>query len=115
VLSGILLGCDGLVKVNESVLHLSIESEPTGGDVYWRISSTTTDVKSSNRLHLGMTPYRGTKTLNIPGLTFDNASSVSVVIIVEKEGYHEKSERYNLASVLNDLEISSKFKLTPKR
>ena len=110
ILSSLLISCMDH-RPSDEVIHLSIRSSPAGAEVYWRIVSTTAEVKSSNRFYLGMTPYRGTRSFAIPGLTKENASQVSFVLELEKKGYANKTERYNFAGLLNDLEISTKFNL----
>ncbi|MDH5682027.1 MAG: hypothetical protein OEZ36_10595 [Spirochaetota bacterium] len=102
-------------KAEGEVIHLSIRSTPPGAEIYWRIVSTTEEVKSSNRFFLGMTPYRGTRSISLPGLTRENAHEVTFVLEVEKKGYAIMVERYNLASLLNDLEISAKFNLMAEK
>ena len=109
------MGCLGQSVSEEEVIHVSIRSEPSGAKVYTRIVSTVAEVKSTNRFYLGSTPYQGTQSLGIPGLTLENASKVSLVFSVEKGGYHLKEERYNILSLLNTLEISTKFQLIPMK
>lgn len=107
--------CSGGVRGPASlddIIHISVKSNPSGGDVYWRIVSMVPDVKSTNRAHLGSTPYNSTRNFVIAGLTEDNLSDVTIVIEVEKRGYHGITERLNLSSVLNDRKISLMFHLS---
>jgi len=44
-----ILSCGRVLVREDSVIHLSIRSNPNGAEVYWRVVSKTPDVNSSNR------------------------------------------------------------------
>src|SRR5271169_5226085 len=93
------------------VIHITVDSDPVAGEVYWRIGSSVPEVRSTNRFYLGLTPYHETRQLNIPGLTQENAVNVVVVIELKKKGYYEVVERLNLSSILDERKISLKYQL----
>lgn len=94
-----------------TVINWTIQSSPKGADVYWRIISSTNEVKNTNRNFLGATPYESTETFDIKGLTFGNAGNVQVEISCEKEGFLLQKKKFNLRQVIDQKEISVKFNL----
>ncbi len=96
-------------------IHVYVTTNPIGCELYWRIVSTSPDVRSSNRLFLGYTPYRKTANLRIPGLSKENARDVTIVIEIEKPSYLSKIRRLNAASILSDMKISEKIRLVRKK
>lgn len=102
---------DAEEKVKKTPLFWSIDSRPQGADIFWRISSSSDDVKNQNSKYLGTTLYEATEALNIKGLTYDNASEVEIVIKCEKEGYASQTKKVNLSSALDEKEILMFFKL----
>ena len=92
-------------------VHWSINSRPQGADIYWRVISKTPEVKNQNSKYLETTPYEGTETLNIPGLTRANAGNVQIEIKVEKNGYYTQTKKFNLASLMDEGDVSIMFKL----
>lgn len=98
-------------KVRKTPIFWSIDSRPAGADIYWRVSSSTDEVKNQNSKYLGTTQYEATETLNIKGLTFDNASQVEIVIKCEKDGYGTQTKKVNVSSALDEKEILMFFKL----
>ena len=98
-------------KVRKTPIFWGIDSRPAGADIYWRVSSSTDEVKNQNSKYLGTTQYEATETLNIKGLTFDNASQVEIVIKCEKDGYGTQTKKVNVSSALDEKEILMFFKL----
>ena len=98
-------------KNQPAPLHWNIDSRPQGADIYWRVVSSTPEVKSQNFKYLGNAPYEATEALNISGLTTDNAVDVQIVIKCEKDGYYSQTKRFSLSSVLDEKELSIFFKL----
>lgn len=98
-------------KIRKTPIFWSIDSRPQGADVYWRVSSSTDDVKNQTSKYLGATLYEATDALNIKGLTLDNASEVDIVIKCEKDGYAPQTKKVNVSSALDEKEILMFFKL----
>lgn len=102
---------DGTTVLEKNVIRWYITSKPQGADVYWRVVSSTPDVKNTNRNLLGSTPYESTETLDIRGLNMNNAGNVQIEISIEKSGYVTQNRRFNLEQVIDQKEISTKFNL----
>ena len=102
---------DGSTALEKSVIRWYITSKPQGADVYWRVVSSTSDVKNTNQNFLGSTPYESTETLDIKGLKMNNAGNVQIEVSVEKDGYVTQKKRFNLEQVIDQKEISTKFNL----
>lgn len=102
---------DGSTALEHLVVHWNVNSRPQGADVFWRVISKTQDVKSQNYRYLETTPYEGNETLNIKGLTYNNAGLVQIEIKVEKEGYYSQTKKYDVLSLIDDNEVSYMFRL----
>ncbi len=103
-------------KNDDSVLEMSvirwyITSAPQGADVYWRVVSSTPEVKNTNQNFLGSTPYESTETLDIKGLNKNNLGNVQIEISCEKSGYVTQKKRFNLQQVIDQKEVSTKMNL----
>lgn len=98
-------------KSQPAPIHWSIDARPQGADIYWRVVSSTDEVKSQNFKYLGTAPYEATENLNITGLTKENASEVQIVVKCEIEGYYGQTKRFALSSILEEKELSIFFKL----
>ncbi len=98
-------------KNQPAPIHWSIDSRPQGADIYWRVVSSSPEVKSQNFKYLGTAPYEATEQLSISGLTTDNAGEVQIVVKCEKEGYYDQTKRFSLSSILEEKELSIFFKL----
>jgi len=98
-------------KTQPTPIHWNIDARPQGADIYWRVVSSTPEVKSQNFKYLGTAPYEATETLSITGLTKENAADVQIVVKCEKEGYYVQNKRFALSSVLEEKELSIFFKL----
>ena len=102
---------DGTTALENSVIRWYITSKPLGADVYWRVVSSTPDVKNTNQNFLGSTPYESTETLDVKGLKMNNAGNVQIEVSIEKDGYVTQKKRFNLEQVIDQKEISTKFNL----
>ncbi len=102
---------DGTTALEKSVIRWYITSKPQGADVYWRVVSSTSDVKNTNQNFLGSTPYESTETLDIKGLKMNNAGNVQIEVSIEKDGYVTQKKRFNVEQVIDQKEISTKFNL----
>lgn len=101
----------GNTALESTVINWSITSAPKGADINWRVVSSTPDVKNTNSKYLGTTPFESTETFDIIGLTYNNSGNVQIEVTCEKAGYHEQKKRFNLRSVIDSKEISTKFNL----
>lgn len=97
--------------LEHSVIRWYITSKPLGADVYWRVVSSSSDVKNTNQNFLGSTPYESTEILDIKGLNKNNVGNVQIEISIEKDGYVAQKKRFNLEQVIDQKEISTKFNL----
>lgn len=102
---------DGDTALEHTIIMWKVVSAPQGADVYWRIVSSTPDVKNTNSTYLGTTPYEATESFNVRGLNFENSGNVQVEITCEKPGYLTQSRRFNLRQAIEQREISTKFNL----
>ena len=98
-------------KNQPAPIHWSIDSRPQGADIYWRVVSSTPEVKSQNFKYLEVTPYETIENLSITGLTIENASDVQIVVKCEKDGYYSQSKRFAVSSLLEEKELNIFFKL----
>ena len=98
-------------KNQPAPIHWNIDSRPQGADIYWRVVSSTPEVKNQNFKYLGTAPYEATEALNISGLTTDNAIDVQIVVKCEKDGYYTQTKKLSLSSILDEKELSIFFKL----
>ena len=97
--------------LESTIIRWNIESRPAGADVYWRVVSSTPDVKNTNATYLGTTPYELTESFDIRGLSYENSGNVQVEIKCERQGYISMTRRFNLRQVIDQKEISTKFNL----
>lgn len=102
---------DGDTALEHQVILWSIYSSPKGADINWRIISSTPEVKNTNKKYLGTTPFESTETLDIIGLTYNTAGNVQIEVSCEKNGYLLQTKRFNLRSVIDSKEVSTKFNL----
>ena len=98
-------------KLVKAPIHWEIQSRPQGADLYWRVISSTEDVKNQNTKYLETTPYETTEPFDIKGLTYENSENVQIEIRCEKEGYAVQKKRFSLNSILDEKELSVFFKL----
>lgn len=102
---------EGDTALEHTVIRWYIDSTPRGADVQWRLISSTPDVKNTNQVYIGTTPYESTETFDIKGLTFNNSGDVQIEISCEKPGYITQKKRFNLRQAIEQKEISTKFNL----
>ena len=97
------------------IIRWYFDSDPRGARIFYRvISSVPQEVKNTNESYMTTTPLEETKSLNIPGLTYENAPNVVIEIKVTKRGYEEQVKRYNVRQALDQQEISGFFELVEK-
>ena len=112
ILAAAFLGCGGkkakkTVEIAPNVtIHWALNTRPQGADCYWRVKSSTPDVKNQNEKHLAPTPYESTETFDIKGRTRKNAGDVQVEIRCSKPGYFDQKKVFNMLSVIDEKEIS---------
>lgn len=102
---------DGNTALEHMVVHWNINSRPQGADVFWRVISKTQEVKNQNYKYLETTPYEGSETLDIKGLTYNNAGLVQIEVKCEKTGYYSQTKKYDVLSLIDDNEVSNLFRL----
>ncbi len=101
----------GDTALEHTIIRWFVDSSPKGADVYWRVVSSTPDVKNTNATFIGSSPYESTESFDIKGLTFNNSGDVQIEISCEKPGYITQKRRFNLRQVIEQKEISTKFNL----
>ena len=100
----------GVTAMERTTVRWYFESEPQGARIFWRVISSVPDqVKNTNELWLGNTPFEETRSFNIPGLTYQNANDVQIEIKVRRNGYLDQTKRFNVRQALDQQEISSFF------
>ena len=105
---------EGNTALEHLTVHWNVNSRPQGADVFWRVISQTPDVKNQNYKYLETTPYEGSETINIKGLTYNNAGNVQIEIKVEKKGYYSQTKKLDILSLIDDNDVSYMFKLVPE-
>lgn len=101
----------GDTAMEQTIIRWEIRSRPEGADIFWRVVSKTPDVKTSSTKYLQTTPYEATKALDIKGLTYENSSSVRIILRCEKDGYLPQEKEYDVRMIMDQEEISAFFKL----
>lgn len=98
-----------------NIIRWFFDSDPRGARIFYRvISNIPQQVKNTNESYMTTTPLEETRSLNIPGLTYDNSNDVVIEIKLSKRGYEDQIKRYNLRQVLDQQEISGFFELVEK-
>lgn len=105
---------EGNTALEHLTVHWNVNSRPQGADVFWRVISQTPEVKNQNYKYLETTPYEGSETINIKGLTYNNAGNVQIEIKVEKKGYYSQTKKLDVLSLIDDNDVSYMFKLVPE-
>lgn len=105
---------EGNTALEHLTVHWNVNSRPQGADVFWRVISQTPEVKNQNYKYLETTPYEGSETINIKGLTYNNAGNVQIEIKVEKKGYYSQTKKLDILSLIDDNDVSYMFKLVPE-
>lgn len=106
---------DGDTDLEHTVIRWYIISSPAGADVFWRIVSSTPDVKNTNASYVGTTPYETTESFDIRGLKWENSGNIQVEVSCEKPGYVTQKRRFNLRQAIEQREISAKFNLIKEK
>lgn len=102
----------GGTALERTIIRWYIDSEPRGARVFWRvISSVPDEVKNTNELYLGTTPYEDTRSFNILGLTYQNSRDVQIEIKLTRPGYMDQTKRFNVRQAIDQQEISSFYDL----
>ncbi len=100
----------GGTSLERTIIRWYFESQPQGARIYWRVISSVPDqVKNTNELWLGTTPFEETRSFNILGLTYENSRDVQIEIKVRRNGYLDQSKRFNVRQAIDQQEISSFF------
>ena len=100
----------GSTTLERTVLRWYFESQPQGARIFWRVISSCPDqVKNTNELWLGNTPFEETRSFNIQGLTYENSRDVQIEIKVKRAGYLDQTKRFNVRQAIDQQEISSFF------
>lgn len=105
---------EGNTALEHLVIHWNVNSRPQGADVEWRVISKSPEVKNQNYKYLETTPYEGTETLDIKGLTYNNSGLVQIEVKVSKKGYYTQTRKYDVRSLIDDNDVSYLFKLVPE-
>lgn len=100
----------GGTSLDRTIIRWYFESQPQGARIFWRvISSNPAEVKNTNELWLGNTPFEETRSFNIQGLTYENSRDVQIEIKVRRQGYLDQTKRFNVRQAIDQQEISSFF------
>lgn len=102
---------EGNTALEHTVIRWFIISSPQGADVSWRVISSTPDVKNTNSVYLGTTPYETTESFDIRGLSYQNSGNVQIEVTCEKPGYLPQKRRFNVRQAIDQKEVSAKFNL----
>ncbi len=102
---------EGNTALEHTVIRWYVISSPQGADVSWRVISSTPDVKNTNSVYLGTTPYETTESFDIRGLSYQNSGNVQIEITCEKPGYLQQKRRFNVRQAIDQKEVSAKFNL----
>lgn len=102
----------GKSTMEKTIIRWYFDSAPQGARIFWRvISSVPEEVKNTNELWLGSTPFEETRSFNIEGLTYENSRDVQIEIKVKCKGYVDQNKRFNVRQAIDQQEISSFFDL----
>lgn len=102
----------GQTSLEKTIIRCLFESDPQGARIMWRvISSVPDEVKNTNELYLGTTPYEETRSFNIIGLTESNAQDVQIEIKLKRKGFLDQTKRFNVRQAIDQQEISCFFDL----
>lgn len=100
----------GGTTLERTIIRWYFESQPQGARIFWRVISSVPDqVKNTNELWLGNTPFEETRSFNIQGLTYENSRDVQIEIKVRRAGYLDQTKRFNVRQAIDQQEISSFF------
>lgn len=89
------------------MIKWTMQSEPEGAHVYWKVVSTDAAVPVTDNKFIGDTPIMDSRSMRINGLTAQNAASVQIQVEVSKKGYKTVIRNFDCSSLLTDKEISA--------
>ncbi len=101
----------GNTALEHTIISWEVTSRPAGADVYWRIISSTPNVKNTNKNYKATTPYESTESFDIKGLTYNNSGDVQIEITCEKPGYLPQKKVFNVRSAIDQKSINAHFTL----
>lgn len=105
----------GATSLEKTIIRWFFDSQPRGARIFWRvISSVPAQVKPTNELYLGTTPYEETRSFNILGLTYENSRDVQIEVKMTREGYIDMTKRFNVRAAIDQQEISSFFDMVKR-
>lgn len=101
----------GNTALEHTILNWEVTSRPAGADLYWRVISSTPDVKNTNKNYKATTPYESTESFDIRGLTYQNSGDVQIELTCEKPGYLTQKKVFNVRMALDQKSINAHFSL----
>ena len=101
----------GKTTLENTIINWEVTSRPAGADLYWRIISSTPDVKNTNKNYKATTPYESTESFDIRGLTYQNSGDVQIELTCEKPGYLPQKKVFNVRMCLDQKSINAHFTL----
>ena len=100
----------GNTSLERTIVRYFFDSDPQGARIFWRVISNVPDeVKNTNELWLGSTPFEETRSFNIQGLSYENSRDVQIEVKVKCKGYIDQNKRFNVRQAIDQQEISSFF------
>ena len=106
----------GSTSLERAIIRWYFDSAPQGARIFWRVISSVPDqVKNTNELWLGTTPFEETRSFNIQGLSYENSRDVQIEIKVKCKGYVDQNKRFNVRQAIDQQEISSYFDLVEEK
>ncbi len=105
----------GGTSLEKTIIRWYFDSDPRGARVFWRvISGNPSQVKNTNELYLGSTPFEQTKSFDILGLTYANSRTVQIEIKITRKGYIDQVKRFNVRQAIDQQEVSSFYELVKR-
>ena len=101
----------GSTDLEHLIINWEVTSRPAGADLYWRVISSTPDVKNTNKNYKSTTPYESTESFDIRGLTYQNSGDVQIELTCEKPGYLPQRKVFNVRMCLDQKSINAHFTL----
>lgn len=101
----------GTTALEHTIINWEVTSRPAGADLYWRVISSTPDVKNTNKNYKSTTPYESTESFDIRGLTYQNSGDVQIELTCEKAGYLPQRKVFNVRMVIDQKSINAHFTL----
>lgn len=98
-------------SIDSDQIKWNIQSDPEGAHVFWRIFSSTTAVKNTERKYVGDTPIKEARPFKIDGLNKLTAEDVLIEIEIHRRGYQSIKQHLNCKTILEEKEIALMFEL----